>query len=351
MDIGIEGYGVYIPRLRISVEEIAKVWGQNPDSIKRGLAISEKAVAESDEDTITIAVEAARNAVRRAGIDPVDIGAIYIGSESHPYSVKPTAVTVGEAIQATPVMTAADLEFACKAGTAGLQACMGLVSSGIIKYGLIGGCDTAQGAPGDPLEFTAASGGAVYVIGKLNSTSIARIEDTFSYTTDTPDFWRRENIPYPKHGFRFTGVPAYFRHIVNATNGLMAKLDTSPEDYKYAVFHQPNGKFPRNVAKMLGFSKEQIERGIIVNKIGNTYSGSALLGLANVLDIAEPGDKILVTSFGSGAGSDSFSLEVTDAIVDKRGRSPTVEYYIKRKRNISYGEYVKHRGKLRFPGE
>jgi len=351
LEIGIEGNGVYIPRLRIKAEEIAGVWGQNAESIKRGLAISEKAVGEHDEDTITISVEAARNALKRAGIDPADIEAIFIGSESHPYSVKPTAVTVAEAISATPVMTAADFEFACKAGTAGIQCCMGLVGSGMIKYGLAGGCDTAQGAPGDPLEYTAASGGAVYILGKRSETSLAYIEETFSYTTDTPDFWRRENVPYPKHGYRFTGIPAYFRHIVNATNGLLVKLGLTQADFDHVVFHQPNGKFPRRVAKMLGFTREQMKYSIVVDKIGNTYSGSSLIGLASVLDHAKPGERILVSSFGSGAGSDSFSIVVTDAIEDKRDLAPTVGYYIERKKYISYGEYVKSRGKLKLLGE
>ena len=146
---GIVGYGANVPSYRIKVEEIAKVWGDNPDSISNGLIVNEKSVPSSDEDTATIAVTAARYALARAQIDPQDIGAVYVGSESHPYAVKPTATIVAEAIGATPDMTAADLEFACKAGTAGIQATMGLVDSGMIKYGLAIGADTSQGAPGD----------------------------------------------------------------------------------------------------------------------------------------------------------------------------------------------------------
>jgi len=142
MDVGIVGYGVYIPRYRIRVEEIAKVWGENPERVKRGLLVEEKSVPGPDEDTATIAVEAARNAVKQADIDPQDIGAIYVGSESHPYAVKPTATIVAEAIEATPDLTAADYEFACKAGTAGIQTCMGLVEAGMIKYGMAIGSDT-----------------------------------------------------------------------------------------------------------------------------------------------------------------------------------------------------------------
>ena len=133
---GIVGYGANVPSYRIKVEEIAKVWGDNPDSISNGLIVNEKSVPSADEDTATIAVTAARYALARAQIDPQDIGAVYVGSESHPYAVKPTATIVAEAVGATPDMTAADLEFACKAGTAGIQATMGMVDSGMIKYGL-----------------------------------------------------------------------------------------------------------------------------------------------------------------------------------------------------------------------
>ena len=98
MDIGIVGYGAYVPRFRISVEEIAKVWGANADNFRKGLLIEEKSVPDSDEDTITISVEAGRNALLRAGIDPRKIGALYIGSESHPYVVKPSGRVVAEAL-------------------------------------------------------------------------------------------------------------------------------------------------------------------------------------------------------------------------------------------------------------
>ncbi len=345
MKVGIVGYGAYLPRYRIKVEEIARVWGNDPEAVKRGLMISEKAVADMDEDTTTISVEAGRNALRMAGINPKEIGAIYIGSESHPYTVKPTATIVAEALEVSPELMAASYEFACKAGTAAIQTCMGLVKSGMVNYGLAIGADTAQGAPGDALEFTAAAGGAAYIVG--GKGLIASIEGTYSYTTDTPDFWRREGQPYPSHGGRFTGEPAYFRHVCNTSKGLMEKLGLKPGDFKYAVFHQPNGKFPRRVAGMLGFTTQQIEKGLLVDKIGNTYSGSSLLGLANVLDDAEPGERILLTSFGSGAGGDAFSILVEDGIEEKRGLAPRVDELQEIKDYIDYAVYVKLRKKIK----
>ena len=347
--VGIVGYGVYVPLYRITVEEIARVWGKNGKSIAESLNVKEKAVGSFDEDACTIAVEAARRAVAHAGIDPINIGALYVGSESHPYAVKPTASIVADAIGASPELTAADLQFACKAGTAGMQMCLALVESripGWIKYGMSIGSDTAQGRPNDALEFTAASGGAAYIIGKEKSEVIAEIEETYSYTTDTPDFWRRQHAEFPSHAGRFTGEPAYFKHTIGAAKGMMQNVKMQPKDFDFAVFHQPNGKFPVRVAKMLGFEKEQIAQGLTTPHIGNTYSGSMMIGLASVLDKAKEGDKILAVSYGSGAGSDAFVLTATKNIERKRPKKTVFEMF-NEKKYIDYATYAKFRKKLK----
>ncbi len=347
MSVGIISYGAYVPKYRIKIEDIARVWGDDADILKSGLMVNEKAVPDVDEDAATIAVEAARAAVSRSGIDAQRIGAVYTGSESHPYAVKPTSTIVAEATGTTPVLTAADFEFACKAGTAAVQACMGLVSSGMIDLGMAIGADVSQGAPGDALEYTAAAGGVAYIIGNKESELVAVIEDTYSFTTDTPDFWRREGMPYPEHGGRFTGEPGYFKHVTGAAKGLMDKLGTKPEDYDYAVFHQPNGKFPVRVSKKLGFSREQIEPGLVVPRLGNTYSGSCMMGIAATLDQAKPGDRIFATAFGSGAGGDAFSITVTDRIEEIRNNAATVEELLANPIYIDYARYAKHKGKIK----
>ena len=343
---GIIGYGAYIPRNRIKVEEIAKVWGTDAPSYKKGLMLEEKSVPSPDQDTITMSVEASRNAIKRAKINPADIGAVYIGSESHPYAVKPSGTVVAEALGATPEVHTADFEFACKAGTEGMFVAMNLVKAGVIKFGLGVGADTSQGAPGDALEYSAAAGAAAFIFG--NDKIVANIVDTYAYMTDTPDFWRREYQYYPQHGGRFTGEPAYFKHVTSAARGIMQNNDMKPEDFDYVIFHQPNGKFPFRVGKMLGFKKEQIEPGWLVNKLGNTYSGSSPLGLAATLDIAKPGDMVLIVSYGSGAGSDAFIFEVTDRIEEVRNLAPlTRDLLDKNKNYLEYGEYAKFRHKIR----
>jgi hydroxymethylglutaryl-CoA synthase len=346
MNPGIVAYGVYIPKYRIKLSEIARVWGKDGEHISKGLGVKEKAVGAFDEDTATIAVEAARKALNDFNINSKNIGAIYVGSESHPYAVKPTATIVAEAINASTDLTAADLEFACKAGTAGIQMCYGMVKSKMIEYGLSIGSDTAQGKPADALEFTAASGGAAIIIGDKEKEVIAEINHTVSYTTDTPDFWRRQHAEFPEHGGRFTGEPAYFKHITNAALNLMKKAKTKPQDYSYAAFHQPNGKFPVNVAKILGFKEEQIRQGLITPFIGNTYSGSTMIGLCSILDKAKPGDRIIAVSFGSGAGSDAFDLTVTKNIEKRRAKIPVLKM-IEEKEYIDYALYAKFRRKIK----
>jgi hydroxymethylglutaryl-CoA synthase len=222
---------------------------------------------------------------------------------------------------------------------------MGLVGSGMGHYAMAIGMDTAQGKPGDALEYTAGAGGGAYIIGPAEE-SLAIINSSYSYVTDTPDFWRREYQKYPEHGMRFTGEPAYFKHITEAATHMMEASGTTARDYKWAVFHQPNTKFPQRVAGQLGFSAEQIEPGLLVHTIGNTYAGAAMIGLTAILDIAQPGDRILCVSFGSGAGSDAFDITVTDKAPLRAGLAAKTQDYVKRRTEIDYATYVRFRGKL-----
>jgi hydroxymethylglutaryl-CoA synthase len=345
--VGIVGYGAYIPRHRIKVEEIAKVWGADAESYKKGLALREKSVPAPDQDTITMSVEAARKALARAGIDGSKIGAVYVGSESHPYAVKPSGTVLAEAIGATPDVHCADFEFACKAGSEGMFVVAGLVEGGAIEYGLAVGADTSQGAPGDALEYSASAGAAAFIFGKKDLLAV--LNATYSYMTDTPDFWRREYQFYPTHAGRFTGEPAYFKHTLGAAKGILERNDLSAKEIDWAIFHQPNGKFPAKAGKMLGFPKEKVEPGLLSPTLGNTYSGASPIGLTAVLDIAKPGQKILMVSYGSGAGSDAFIFTTTDRLLEVRDKATKTKAMLdERKKYLDYGTYAKFRGKIKL---
>lgn len=340
-DVGIVGYGAYVPRFRLPSNEVRRVWhgGQGRGPIR------EKSVPGLDEDVITMSIEASRNAVRRAGVDPRTVGAVWVGSESHPYAVKPTGTVVAEALGVGPEVLVADWQFACKAGTEALQAAIGLVGAGEVEHAIAVGMDTAQGRPGDALEQTAGAGGAAFVVGEAEG-SLAILEGAVSHASDTPDFWRRPGERYPSHGARFTGVPAYFTHVESAGRALLDGLGLSPLDFDHAVFHQPNTKFPEKAARTLGFSEEQTKLGLLANVIGNTYAGAAMIGLTAVLDEAKPGQRVLMVSFGSGAGADAFSFTLTDRIGSFDASIPTTRSYIARRTEIDYALYARHRSKL-----
>jgi hydroxymethylglutaryl-CoA synthase len=306
--VGITGYGVYVPKYRLDLSTLNKVWGKEVKGIK--------SFPGNFDDQASYACNSSLNALKHAEVKGEEIKFIEVGSESKIYAVKPTASIVAGLLK-TEDCFAADVEFACKAGTQSITNAYNFVKVNG-GYGLGIGSDSAQGAPNDELELTAGDGSAAFVIGSREP--IAVVEGISSYTTDTSDFWRNEGKKFPKHAGRFSGEPSYYKHTINAAKNLMEKLNLKPEDFDYVVFHQPNGKYPRVVGKKLGFTPEQVEPGIVVDWIGNTYSANSLLGLAKILDIATPYQRILIVSYGSGAGSDAISLVTTPEIEKKRNR-------------------------------
>jgi len=339
--VGIVGYGAYVPQYRLPATEVARMWGGSDE----GLPIKEKSVPGLDEDTVTMSIEAARNALARSALDPRKLRAVWVGSESHPYAVKPSSTIVAEAIGTAPNIQAADMEFACKAGTEAMVMAIALVGSGKGEYALAVGADTAQGKPGAALEYTAAAGAAAFILGPAEE-SLVEIISTYSFVTDTPDFWRRAYQHYPEHGQRFTGEPAYFKHVSTAAKTMMKASGTTAADYTYAVFHQPNAKFPQRIAKQLGFSAEQIKTGLLAPVIGNTYAAASPIGLTAILDEAKAGDRILMVSYGSGAGSDALDLRVTERLEKYRSLAPSTAQYIARRVEIDYATYARYRGKI-----
>lgn len=325
----IIGFGFSVPSQKITVDEIANNWHQDPESIKSGLGVQEKTVPADGEDTFTLAFEAGKEALETAKIKPNQVSAVFVGSESHPYAVKPTSGMVANALECDPFCHCADLEFACKAGTAAMQIVDSMIRAKQITYGLAIGADCAQSKPGDALEYTAAAGAAGFILGpSSDKNALCRIDHTLSFTTDTPDFWRANGEKYPSHAGRFTGEPAYFHHVREATKGILQTSKTDITDVDHVVFHMPNAKFPSRIAKEFGCTKQQMEHGFIVPHIGNTYSACSPLGLAHVLQHAKKDETIMLVSYGSGAGSDAFMMTMLrDGVVLKAEKESTYLNY------------------------
>ncbi|UCH31745.1 MAG: hydroxymethylglutaryl-CoA synthase [Candidatus Bathyarchaeota archaeon] len=336
---GIVAYGTYSSRFRIKERTI------------------ERAVPFLDEDAITAAVEAGKMALIHSRATHKSIIKVYVGSESNPYAVKPIASKVaqvlklGEECQAEGVqcVDAIDTEFACKAATSMFKDAASLVyfSDQEDTHAMVIATDNSQsaprGEPGGELDLFVGYGSAAFIFGVHDV--IAQFEGWNSITSDTPDFWRRDTQPYPSHGGRFTGVPAYFKHVTKAVKKLMDRLRLKPIDVNYFVAHQPNAVFPARVAKALGFNEEQFLPGLQVATFGNTYSGCSPIGLAAVLDIANPDERILVASYGSGAGSDTYSFITTRQLIRKRARQ---KFTIRHQAENEFLKYVNYDTYRRF---
>jgi hydroxymethylglutaryl-CoA synthase len=307
-NVGIIGFGAYVPPDRIKVEDIARAHNKSGEQVIASLGVRQKAVAGRDEDAVSLAVEASQVALKQAKLDPQKLGAVLVGSESHPYAVKPSGSIVGQILGVGSDYLTVDLEFACKAGTSAVILIAGLIEAGLIDCGLAIGADVAQAQPGDALEYTAGAGSGAFILGNKKFKWLAKLERVGTFTSDTPDFWRRQGEKYPAHAGRFTAGPAYFKHVIGATEKFLGVTKTKISSYDHVVFHMPNAKFPLRAAKKLGVSEKQLKTGFLVPEIGNPYSASSLLGLIEVLETAKPRQKILVTSYGSGAGSDVLSF-------------------------------------------
>lgn len=332
---GIVGYGVYTSRFRIEEGGI------------------QRSVPFTDEDAVTAAVEAGKLALIHSAVDSAQVGKVYVGSESNPYAVKPIASKVAQVLKLGEEdgdiqgVDAVDTEFACKASTSMFKDAAALVNypRSDVKYTMVVGADNSQaaprGCPGGELDLFVGYGGAALIFGKQDV--IAEIEGWYSCTSDTPDFWRRDGEVFPMHGGRFTGDPAYFKHVRKAATKLMGKLNLKAGDVNYFVTHQPNAQFPVKVAKELGFKEEQYAVSLLVNKLGNTYSGCSLMGLAAVLDVAKPEERILIASYGSGAGSDAYLLRTTEQLLDKRQRQKMNVKYQTENPFLEFVDYTTYR--------
>jgi 2-acetylphloroglucinol acetyltransferase len=338
---GIVGYGVWIPYLRVSVDEIYRAWrNQDLRHLKEGLHLRERAVLQPNEDTITLSVGAAERALEHASIDLSRIGAAFLGTCTDPYDSRPSVTVISEALGLPYGVFSADVQFAGKSGTTAVQIGMGLVASRMTEHALCIGTDTINrhSCPGRIAEYSASAAAVAVVLG--NQQPIAEITHTSSYASDLSDAFRIAGERYIQDiGDGDKLYPAFeagmVEHVTKAAKTLFERTGLEPKDYDFAVFQQPNGAIPFVLGERLGFSVDQIKPGVVATDIGDCGAASALLGLAAVLDQAARGCRILVVSYGFGAGADAFSIETT-AEIERRRSSHTVVEALRRKSMIDY---------------
>ncbi len=366
VEVGIVGYGVYIPAGKVDTLKIVEARERGRKDlddliakVRDGLLLQYKAVADTSEDVTTLATEAAENALKMGGADPSSIGTVIVGSESKPYAVGSSARHVSSFIGISTDTNVSDIEGACNAGLQAADFIRAQISSGYIKRGLAIGSDIAQAPKGDPLEYATGAGAAAFLLG-TEKESVAKIADIVHYSSLYMDFWRREGYPVPRH-FGKTTVDSYIRHVTGAISSLLKRhKNLNLSDFGYITFHQPSGYMPlktcrtllepseeyiaeKDIRNRIQLTKEDIKEKVTpwlkVIDIGNTYSASTMIGVASILDHAKPGDNILAVSYGSGAYAAAMWLKAEDSLLKKRGIVPGVEDYIDRRFELSLSVY------------
>jgi len=351
--VGIVSYGSYVPSFRIGMEALAEQWAV-PPSLERMYRLNGRsvmAVAGGDEDVVTMAIEAGERALRRSPPQLAKPQSLLVGSESHPYAVKPTSVIVSEALDLEMERFAVDLEFACRGGSAAMMLSAAFVSAKQASSAIAIGADCPQSSPGSLLEGSVGAGAAAFVLAE--GAGIASIEATAFASSDVTDFWRRDTATYPSVSGKFSADVGYRELTTEVVRRLLKATGASPGDFRYVCFHQPYQSLPLAVARECGFDRKQVLPGLVSGKIGNTYSSACLLALCAVLDSADPGDRILFASYGSGAGSDGFVLAMTSEVLAYRERTASAggdpvatqvgEAHATR---LTYGQYSLAQGKL-----
>jgi 2-acetylphloroglucinol acetyltransferase len=349
--VGIVSYGAAIPVCRLKVDDVINVWqNTDPRLVKEQMGVVERAVLQSDEDVITLGVLSAQRALQN--VPDLELEALYLGTCTNPYDSRSSAAIILEMLGVGYDAYCADVEFSGKSGTSALQICQALVVSGMAGSALAIGADTINRntAPGDLTESYSGAGAASVLVGTDNV--IAEIDGSFSCAADVADNIRPQGDRYIRSGM---GLGSDKNSIGledqtgRAVRGLMARLETRAEDYDYVVFQQNVTSTPHALGKQLGFRIEQIEPAIYAGDVGDTGAASPLLGLITVLDQARPGQKILMASYGFGAGSDAVAFTVADSVRDYQRDHEPLRTMLTDKIYVDYGTSIKYEFKYLRP--
>lgn len=341
MTTGIIGYAGYIPRPRITSKEYIKAIG-----MFTARNILEKAFPSFDEDTISMAIQVASDAIKRGKIYPEEISGLFFATTTPPYIEKASSSTIAAALDLNSTVQISDFGFSTKAGGDALLACIDYVSSGRGKIGLVVASDSPKAKVSDPIEHGLGAGASAFLI----SSEKAAITFEGSYAETEEILGER----FRRNGKKFIEdvsiAPytqgAFHRLVKKSIIGLMDEIGINPEEVAHIVLHQNNIRASVNVAKVCGFADEKLTSGIVSSKIGDAGTSTTLIGFVNVLDQAKNGDRILVNFYGSGSGSNTLSFIIGDELNKNRKEAPILEHYISDKEYVDYLTYLKLRKRI-----
>ncbi len=329
--VGIKSYAAYVPFYRLSRDEIAHSWG-------RPSLGGEKAVANFDEDAITMAVAAALDCIK--DFDRSLITGLFLASTTLPYKEKQSAATVAAAIDLGRESLTIDFTDSIRAGTSALLVAANMIKAGAMKNVLVIASDCRLGIPNSELESLFGDGAAALLLS--DSEVAVNITGSCTIAEEFIDWWRTEGDPFVRTWEdRFVVNQGYIRNLQEVTFRILKKYNLATKDLTKAIFYAPDPRSHTALARTLGFDLKTQVIPPLFDTIGNTGTAFALMMLVAALDEARAGDKILLTNYGDGA--EAFILEVTEHI-DKLKNRRTLANYLKSKMMLSsYEKYLHFR--------
>lgn len=334
--IGIISYSAYIPRYRMNRKTISSAMGWlNPLAL-----IGEKAVANYDEDSITMAVAAGMDCLGQIVRENID--GLYLATTTAPYRERESAAIIASALDLKPNIQTADFSHSIKAGTTALLSARNMVVVGEARNFLVCASDSRLGKPGSIQEHLFGDGAVAFLIG--NNGVIASLEGSYCVSYDFPDHWRIASDKFDRSlEERWIRDEGYTKFIPEAITGLLKKHRLRPKDFAKIAYPCLNTRIHQNIGRKLGFQPSQIQEPLL-NLIGECGAASPLMMLVAALEEAKPGDNILVVSYGN--GSEALWFKVTEEIEKKRDRGKIRGYLNQGKELKSYEKYIVFRGIL-----
>jgi len=325
--IGISSYGAYIPIYRLTQKEIARAWG------KRGRG-GEKAICNSDEDSITMAVEAALDCIADTPREEVD--ALYFASTTSPYLEKQSASIIATACDLREDIVTIDFGNSIRASTNAFQAALNAVAAGTAKKVVVVASDCRIAPPNSLYEKMYGDGAAAFMIS--DSDVAVTITDTYSMTSEFMDVWRKPGDLYPQMWEdRFVSVEGIQKIFPNAIKMAIEKFGTSIKDFDKVIYFAPDSRAHGTLGNLLGLDAEKVQDPMF-GVMGNTGTAFSPMMLVAALEQAKAGAKILWTNYSDGC--DVYSLKVEDGISNITGRRG-IQNHLESKMIIpDYGKYL-----------
>ncbi|TAK31654.1 MAG: hydroxymethylglutaryl-CoA synthase family protein [Chloroflexota bacterium] len=330
---GIVSYGAYVPIYRLSRATLAQIWG--------GSGAGEKAVANFDEDSLTMGVEAARDCLR--GLEKASIGALYFASTTFPFKEKQAASIMAAALDLREEIVTADIGNSLRSGTLALKMALDTVEAGTTDRVLVVVADCRIPYPDSTYEPILGDGAVAFLIGKDNAA--VEIERNCFTSSEFIDNWRLDNDRWVKSWEdRFIREEGYGPHLQKVVSALVQVSNRGIGDFAKVVFPTVGGD-QRSMAKALRLEPRQLQNSLALT-VGHTGAAAVPMMLVGALEESEIGDRILLANYGDGA--EAWSFRVGEGIGQLRDRLGIRRHVASKMMLDSYGRYIKFRQLMEF---